>query len=131
MPLAIPWISPKLLDSIAGYYPQTVTIQRVTLGTADEYGVQDETWDDLAGHIDIAARVISNGPGTGAGGWSGEVQAPNGTYAIEGLTMALRGYYPNIVPEDRVVYNSTVYDILAAESDASGITTRLRVREVD
>jgi hypothetical protein len=130
MPLAQPTVSPKLLASIARYYPHTVTVQRLTAGARDEYGASAENWADLAGHSDIKARVVSNGPGTGAGGWSGEVWAPNGQYDVDGRTMSLHGYYPQITEKDRVIWDGLTYDIQAVESDAEGVTTRLRAKKV-
>ena len=130
MPLAQPTVSPKLLGTIARYYPDTITVQRVTIGAPDAWGSPDHTWDDLAGHIDITARVVSNGPGTGAGGWSGEMYAPTGDFDVDGRTMALAGYYPGIAPTDRVVHDGEIYNIQAVETDAEQVTTRLRCRKV-
>ena len=130
MPLALPTVSPKLLDAISRYYPHEVTVQRLTIGVRDEYGAPAETWANLADHVDIAARVVSNGPGTGAGGWSGEVWAPNGQYDVDGRTMSLHGHYPDNTEKDRVVWAGLTYDIQAVESDAEGVTTRLRTKKV-
>lgn len=130
MPLALPTVHPKLLDTIARYYPQTITIQRNNGTTRDAYGAPVEDWQDLTGHAGIAARVVSNGPGTGAGGWSGEIYAPDGVYDVDGRTMSLRGHYLTVTELDRVIWDGDVYEIQAAESDAEGATTRLRTRKV-
>jgi hypothetical protein len=130
MPLPLPTVHPRLLDTIARYYPHTVTVQRDTGSGRDDYGAPVEDWQNLAGHTGIAARVVSNGPGTGAGGWSGEIYAPDGTYDVDGRTMSLRGHFPGITEMDRVVWDGFVYEIQAVESDAEGVTTRLRARKV-
>lgn len=131
MPLAgRPTVSPKLLPAMKRYYPHTVTVQRKTLGVPDAWGSPADTWDDLAGHVDIPARVVTNGPGTGAGGWSGEIYAPTGDYDVDGRTAALAGYYPDITELDRMVYGGQVYDIQAVELDAESVTTRIRARKV-
>lgn len=129
MPLSAPTVHPRLLDLAARFYPQTITVQRVST-VRDDYGQEVETWTDLVGHIDLEARVVTNGPGTGAGGWSGEIYANTGVYDIEGLTISLRGFYPAIDTVDRVVYNGNIYPIQAVEVDAEGVTTRLRTRKV-
>lgn len=129
MPLAMPTAHPGLLRSIRRHYPQRVTIQRRTT-TRDEWGSEVESWTDLPGHISIPARVVSNGPGTGAGGWSGEVYAPNGTYDVDGRTMSLLGHFPTVTEMDRAVWDGGTYDIQAVESDAESVATRLRTRKV-
>lgn len=131
MPLAgTALVHPRLVSSIGRFYPHTITIQRVGYGARDQYGSRVETWGDLTGHIDIPARVVSNGPGTGAGGWSGEIYAPTGSYDVDGRTMALQGYYPDISEIDRVAWAGLTYEIQAVESDAEAATTRLRTRKV-
>lgn len=131
MPLPIPTVHPGLVTSAKRYYPQRITVERKTRGARDEYGSPTETWAPIdVSHVDIPARVVSNGPGTGAGGWSGEIYAPGGTYDVDGRTMSLMGHYPNITEMDRVLWNDDIYNIQAAESDAQGVTTRLRTRRV-
>lgn len=123
-------VHPRLLDYCPWLYPQRVTIQRDSGGSRDVYGAPVEVWTDLAGHVDIPARVVSNGPGTGAGGWSGEIQTGEGDYDVDGRTMSLKGYFPGITELDRVIWDGAVYDIQAVESDAQSATTRLRTRKV-
>jgi hypothetical protein len=131
MPLGgVPIVHPGLLTHVDWLFPQTVTIQRNAGSTRDAYGSPIEDWDDLTGHVNIPARVVSNGPGTGAGGWSGMQYAPDGEFDVDGRTMSLRGYYPTITELDRVVVDGEIHEIQAAESDAQSAMTRLRTRKV-
>lgn len=128
MPLPLPTVHPGLLDAAARIYPQTVTIERKSVGARDEYGSPSETWAPI--HTDVPARVVSNGPGTGAGGWSGEIYAPDGTYDVDGRTMSLQGNYADVTEVDRVIYDDKPYEIQSVETDAEGVATRLRTRKV-
>lgn len=127
MALPLPTVHPRLLDTMWRFFPHRVDILRRE-STLDEYGQEVDDWQALL--TDLPARVVTNGPGTGAGGWSGEVNAPTGTYDVDGRTAVLAGYYPNITTAMEMQLGNEVYQIEAIEHDAEHVTTRLRSRLV-
>lgn len=130
MPLPLPTVHPRLLPTIARFYPQRLTIVENVATDQNSFGSPVEDWQPVAGMVDIPARVVTNGPGTGAGGWSGEIYAPDGTYDVEGHTAALMGYFPGILKTMKMIWDGETHEIQAVEHDAEGVTTRLRTRRV-
>ncbi len=116
-------VHPRLLQSLATFYPSRCTIQ-----TAANINVKGDVikapWSDLAGHVSIPCRVA---PATGR---SREVRLADQVYAIASHTVALAGHYPDIRPSMRAVVDGRAYDIEAVEHDGQGATTWLQTRIV-
>lgn len=116
-------IHPQMLARVRpNFYPSLCTIQEAT-DTADSYGQPIPAWDDLADHIDLACRIA---PDSG-----NEMRSQIQIYAVHGWTVALNGYYPDILETMRAVVDDVIYDILQVQHDGNNQTTRLRVRTLD
>ena len=117
----MPIIDQRMLARLHNFYQSVVSIQEKTeiRGTAGE--VRKE-WADR--HTDLPARI---GPSGGR-----EVKLPNQTYAVSTHTVALRGWYPTVTVEDRVLADDgTLYDIMLIESDDQQASTYLYTEIVE
>ena len=119
----MPIIEDRMLDHLYNFYPSTATFQAATevpVGTVDISLV----WANKAGHVDLPARI---GPSGGR-----EIRQDDQTYAVSTHTIALRGNYPTVTVEDRVVDdNGVIYDILEVESDDQDASTYLYTEIVE
>lgn len=94
----------------AGRLDRRITIQRATTA-ADAYGTPIETWTDL-----VCTNAHLAYPATG----SGEAQYDAVHLATTNVVFTIR-YRPGILPTDRIMYDSEVYDITRiAESAGPG-----------
>lgn len=117
----MPIIDPRMLARLHNFYPSLVSIQEKTeiRGTAGEVRFD---WDDR--YTDLPARI---GPTGGQ-----EVKLANETYKIATHTVGLRGWYPAITVEDKVVADDgTEYNILLTQSDDQQASTYLYVEIVE
>jgi len=115
-------VSPRLTGQLvaAGHYPQTVTIQGVTL-TRDALGEPIETWANVTGLTSLSAAIAPAGgsePDTGAGEW-----------AITSAKILLPAAYPTISVGQRAVDDlGRTWDIQAVEIGPFGEWTNLSVQ---
>lgn len=110
-------VHPKMMASVSSFYPATCTIQEYTVTGRNDYNEEILVWADKPGHVDIPCAVSPSG--------GQEVKRDNMTYVVSTHRIALRGYYPEITEEMRVVSGGQVYDILLVEHDSLRQTTRL------
>jgi head-tail adaptor len=111
-----------MLDHLANFYPSTVTVQEAT-EVQGATGDITLNWANKAGHVDLPARI---GPSGGR-----EIRQDDQTYSVSTHTIGLRGNYPLVTVEDRVLADDgTIYDIMAAESDDQDASTYLYVEVV-
>jgi len=112
---------PRMMAELRDYFPSECTIQ-TNEGVEDEHGQIVASWEDLADHVDIPC---AHGPNRGV-----EVKQSDQTYVVSNYTLSLRGYYPAITEVMRAVVDSVAYEILLAQSDSHGVTTRILTRKV-
>ena len=112
---------PRMMAELADYFPSLCTIQTPT-SEEDASGAIIEGWEDFADHVDIPC---AHGPNKGI-----EVKQSDQTYVISNYTLSLRGYYPTITEVMQAVVDSVEYEILLAQSDSHGVTTRILARKV-
>lgn len=114
-------IHPDLMTALANFYPSVCTIQS-KVDAADSFGQLTSTWSNLASHIAIACRIA---PNTGDERETREQAFTRVTHRI-----ALRGYYPSITDQMRVVSGGINYDIERVEHDGQSESTYLMVEQV-
>ncbi|MCX6022998.1 MAG: head-tail adaptor protein [Chloroflexi bacterium] len=124
--MTTPLIHGGMLAGLRNFYPQTVTIQQNT-PALDTDGAELPVWANLSGHVDLSCRVAPQSLGSPA---RQEVRGAEMTVTTVQLWITLRGYYPAITPDMRAVVSGVNYNILAADRDAAGVTTRLGVERV-
>lgn len=111
-------IHDRLCTALAAFFPSRCSIE-VASETNDK-GAISQDWRPLAGHGDLACRVMPAG-GT-------EVRRSDMSYALSSHAILLAGHCPAIRPEMRAVVAGQVYDIQAVEHDGHGLLTRLRAQ---
>lgn len=111
-------IGPGFWQALAGFFPARCTIEQPDQTNVS--GTLEVAWSPLAGHEDLACRVMP------AGG--SEVRTPEMAYALSTHAILLAGHYPAIRPEMRAVVGGQVYHILAVEHDGGGTCTRLQAQ---
>lgn len=117
-------IHPDLATALttSGHFPDTGTVQLRT--ETNTKGNPSNAWADISGMVDIACLIaapISRGVA--------ESRQP--AYAERTHLALLAGSYTAIDPTiHRFVSGGVNYDILGAEHDSQGVTTRLHLREV-
>lgn len=113
---------PRLLASLAAFYPDTCTIQSGT-ATRDATGEKGYSWANVLGHVSIpCARGTPGGA---------EAETSEQGYLLRTYRIALQGHYPTITEAMRVVYDdATVYDIERVRVDQMSETTYLDVEIV-
>jgi len=113
-------LHPRMLSSLANFYPQNARIQReITPVPQDSVGEPLPTWEDV---LTCPCRLS---PKSGQ-----ENRLPDQTYAVGSHVINLRGYYPMVLVEMRVLIDLTYYDITAVEHDGQYHTTRLTAQVV-
>lgn len=113
--------SPRLMDHLSKFFPQSCTVQVLT-ETTDENHQVVEAWADLSGHVAIPCLVkLESGD---------EVRTGEQTYAVATHTISLQGYYPAITEKMRAVVGGLRYDILLPENSGFELNTRLKCRVV-
>ena len=115
---------PRMMVTLADYFPSLCTIQE-DVGVEDDYGQVVPDWQTFAGHAEIPCSHGVNRVGGGR-----EVKLPDQTYVVSNYTLSLRGYYPLITEKMRAVVDGVVFEILLAQSDSHGMTTRILSSEV-
>lgn len=117
----------------SGLLSATCTIQRL-IPTYAADGQPDLTgtgYSNLVGHVDIAC--MSAVPSLG-NIQATEIKALQDILAIQFRHVLLSGYYPDILPDDRIlitlqgITGTTVFDILGVESDSQNQMTRLHTQ---
>ena len=112
---------PRMMEELADYFPSLCTIQTPTV-IEDASGAIIPGWEDFADHVDIPC---SHGPSKGV-----EVKRADQTYVISNYMLSLRGYYPTITEVMQAVVDDVAYEVLLAQSDSHGVTTRILTRKV-
>lgn len=113
--------NPRMVTSL-GVFPKRCTIQQQ--GTAKNgFGEVIGAWADVAGHVDIPARVAQSKAAMGERGR--DVKYNSLSYDI-----ALNGYYSGIKVSHRAKVDDVAYDIDNVESDSEARMTVLRVKLV-
>ena len=113
-------IHPSLTTALktSGHLGDTGTVQ---LGTeSNTRGNPSKSWANVSGMVDIPCAI--------AAASVDEKRLP--AYAERTHTALLDGDYTIDPATHRFVANSVNYDVLGAEHDSQGITTRLHLREV-
>lgn len=117
----MPLIDGRMLAALGDFFPETCTIQEYS-ETNDAAHQPIKTWSDLAGHIDLPCRKA---PAKGA-----EYKRPDQTIAVNVNIIEIAGFYNSINVKNRVVLDSTNYDILDVEFDGNSKLTRLSVEVI-
>lgn len=120
-------VSPKLMDALSAFYPDTVTIQQKTVSRGAA-GSEIATWADVSGLVGIpcaiAALSVTRDTSTA------EVRTALQTYGVITHHMSLQGHYAGITNEMQAVSGGVTYDITGVEQDSHGVLTRVWLREV-
>ena len=116
-----PLIHPSLLSRLTpSFFTATGTVQAAAI--VNTGGNPVETWSDLTGHVSIPCAVSPVS--------ASERRGDSYAYAESTNTALLAGAYPLIQAKHRFVSGGATYDILGAELDSQGVTTRLHLRAV-
>ena len=117
-------LNSKLFQALSAFYVDTATIQSVTEALTPSgqkilnYSDNSGTWSNVAGMVNLAARITS------AGG--GEIKSPNLVWSKATHIVHLTGYYPSIDSKMRVVdQTGLAYDILLVNHDSTNSITSL------
>jgi len=103
------------------FFNRTGTIQQATKSQSTT-GQEKSDWVNVPGMIDIKCRISASG--------GGERRFSNQAYLDATDTALLSGAYA-VTEQMRFVDDAgNIYDILRAEPDSEGITTRLTLRTV-
>jgi head-tail adaptor len=114
-------IHPGMLERLSRFFPLIATIEQRSV-TQDEYGQAHESWTTLPAH---EAIPCTRAPLSASERATLELQI-----TTQAWHLLLRGAYPDITTEHRVVLSGEPYDILAVETDQTGTLTRLTVQRV-
>lgn len=118
-----PLVHPQFLARLRPViFVHRCTIQQAST-TQNEIGEPVETWADLPGHVDLPCRVAPLSMDERA-----ELQL---TVTQRTITVLLAGSYPSVTTAHRALVDGTAYNILAAERDSEGVTTRLIAEVVE
>lgn len=114
-------IHPRMLERLGRFFPLAATVEQRTV-TQDAYGEVIETWSALPGHeaIPCARTPLS----------STERAALQLTATTEAWHVLLRGAYPAITTDHRLVIAGEAYDIVGVETDQTSTLTRLTIQRV-
>ena len=107
-----------------GLFVSLCTIQRPS-GNLDAAGYPDGAWANVAGLVNIPCM---DAPPSQARVQSTEIKGLAETLAVAPRHVLLNGYFPAIVPQDRAVVDSVVFDVLGSESDSQSGQTRMELR---
>ena len=102
------------------FFASTGTVQ--VAGITNTAGNPVESWSNLVGHVDLACAVSPVS--------ATERRTDGHTYAESTHRALLAGPYPAIAAAHRFVSGGVTYDILGAETDSQGATTRMHLRVV-
>lgn len=124
-------VHPGLAASVAGagFFPQRVTIQAPT-PTTNTFGETTSTWEALANHVDIPARMAPGQAGTGSGARTQEVRRADQTLVTDPYRIGLNRWCPDIATGHRALVKGVAYDILTVEADAQSSVTWLTVERI-
>jgi hypothetical protein len=118
MPTRMPLIDPRMVGSLADFFPELCTIKTFTEAKSAS-GAITYTPVDFAGHVALHCR---HSPVNGT-----EVKRQDQSFSVGSHIIELAGYYSTITTKMTAVVNLITYDILAIEFDGEHKTTRLSV----
>lgn len=113
------------LGSLATFFDRTCTVQKNT-PTADAVNQPQESWTDLAGHVNLPCRVAPATALTRAA----RVEREDMTVTTRSLVVILPGAYPSVTTAHRVVVGGLNYQIVNVVRDSAQVATELEVEEV-
>lgn len=120
----------ELLGSLGqvGYFNKVCTIQQ-NVGVRDAAGQRAQTWQNLAGHIDIPCRKgTSGGRGTG-GDYERESASQTESFLYE--TIILEGNFPMITTKHAAIVDGVLYDIEGVQHASDDSFTQLAVQVME
>jgi hypothetical protein len=123
---ATPLIHPSLMASLRNCFPSSCDIQAAT-SSRDSFGGDSQTWANVSGLTSLASMIVPASLGRPE---RQEQRQVNMTVKTVTHIISLQGSYPSITTALRAVVSSINYNILSAEQDSQGVTTRLLVELV-
>jgi hypothetical protein len=128
MPNAVPIGGTRYLQSLTGYFTDSVTILRSTK-TKDDYNSDVDTWAPLAGHSEIPAAI--GGGDVGIRLKKQEFLTSQVTYEMQYRRIFLAGSFSEIQHTDRARFEDDDWAIISIVTDQTKTMTELYVESIE